>query len=132
MNERVTRDELLYRVVKRSCPDAISEDGHPTPALFKDDAGVSVGRDGDRAESAILTSFRSIFQARFRGLVKVCAAVCLDHNMAVIPEPTSDEYHAAIYNDFQQTPLNPLNALILADAAEVVVYEKPLQLSNSS
>lgn len=130
MNEVVTREELLYRVVKRSCPDAISEDGHPTPALFKDDEGVSVGRDGGRAESDILSSFRTTFYPRFRGLVKVCAAVCLDYKMAVIPEPKSDEYHAAIYNDTQKTPLDSLNALILADAAEVVVYETPLQLSS--
>lgn len=132
MNEIVARDETLYRVVKRSCPDAISEDGFPTPALFKDDAGVSVGRDGGRDESDILNSFRSTFKMRFRGLVKVYAAVCLDYKMAVIPETEFDDYHAAIYNDTLKTPLSPLNALILADAAKVVVYEKPLQLSSST
>ena len=44
MEATVQRNEVLYRMIKRSQPDAMDEDGHPTSALFKQENGVSVDR----------------------------------------------------------------------------------------
>lgn len=61
MDKTVVRSEILYRAVKRSQPDTIDEHGKPTPALFKDDNGVSVDRDGDRFEPEIIDCFKNRF-----------------------------------------------------------------------
>lgn len=122
MDKVVTPNETLYRVVKRSQPDSMSVDGRPTSALFKQENGVSVDRDGGRAEAEIVNTFQQRFTNRFKGLVRVGADICIDHCMAVIPEDQHNKYHAEIFDDFEKTPLSPLNALILADAAQVVTY----------
>ena len=75
MEETVQRHELLYRVIKRSQPDSMDEKGRPTSALFKQDNGVSVDRDGDRDEKIIIKTFKERFDKRFKGLVKVKANV---------------------------------------------------------
>lgn len=54
MEETVQRNEMLYRVIKRSQPDSMDEKGRPTSALFKQDNGVSVDRDGSRNEKIII------------------------------------------------------------------------------
>lgn len=123
MEETVQRNELLYRVIKRSQPDSMDENGRPTSALFKQDNGVSVDRDGDRGEEVIIKTFKNRFDKRFKGLVKVGANICIDHNMAVIPETSSNIYHAEIFENTDKDPLGQLNALILADSSEVVTYE---------
>lgn len=122
MDKIVTHNEILYRAVKRSQPDAISEDGSPTSALFKQDNGVSVDRDGGRVEEEIIETFKARFTTRFKGLFRVGADICIDHSMAVIPADKTNEYHAEIFDDFDKTPLSQLNALILADSAQIVTY----------
>lgn len=129
MDKVVKRNEMLYRAVKRSQPDTINEDGSPTSALFKQDNGVSVDRDGGRTEDEIVETFESRFTTRFKGLFRVGANVCLDHSMAVIPADKTNEYHAEIFDDFNRTPLSSLNALILADAAQVVTYYSSVKWS---
>ena len=129
MDKVVKRNEMLYRAVKRSQPDTINEDGSPTSALFKQDNGVSVDRDGGRTEDEIVETFESRFTTRFKGLFRVGANVCLDHSMAVIPADKANEYHAEIFDDFNRTPLSSLNALILADAAQVVTYYSSVKWS---
>lgn len=123
MEETVQRNELLYRVIKRSNPDSMDEKGRPTSALFKQDNGVSVDRDGNRNEEVIIKTFKARFDKRFKGLVKVGANVCIDSNMAVIPETSSNIYHAEIFENEDKVPLGQLKALILADNSDVVVYE---------
>lgn len=123
----VVRSEILYRVVKRSQPDTIDEHGKPTSALFKDDSGVSVDRDGGRSEPEVVDRFKNFFGQRFKGLVRVGADVCIDNNMAVIPD---DGYHAEIFDDFQKTPLSQLKALILADSCRVVTFENNIAWVN--
>lgn len=123
MEETVQRNELLYRVIKRSQPDSMDENGRPTSALFKQDNGVSVDRDGARGEEVIIKTFKNRFDKRFKGLVKVGANICIDHNMAVIPETSSNIYRAEIFENTDKDPLGQLNALILADGSEVVTYE---------
>lgn len=121
------RSEKLYRVVKRSQPDTIDEHGNPTSALFKQDDGVSVDRDGGRLESEIIDRFKEYFGQRFKGLVRVGADVCLDNDMAVIPD---HGYHAEIFDDCQKTPLSQLKALILADSCRVVAFESNIAWVN--
>ena len=123
MEETVQRNELLYRVIKRSQPDSMDEKGRPTSALFKQDNGVSVDRDGGRNEEVIIKMFRERFDRRFKGLVKIGANVCIDNSMAVIPETSINIYHAEIFENEDKVPLGQLKALILADCSDVVVYE---------
>ena len=123
MEATVQRNEVLYRMIKRSQPDAMDEDGHPTSALFKQENGVSVDRDGGREEEEIIKKFKDRFDKRFKGLVRVGAEVCIDNNMAVIPETSNNIYHAEIFDNEDKAPLGNLKALILADSSEVVIYE---------
>lgn len=123
MEETVQKNEMLYRVIKRSQPDSMDERGRPTSALFKQDNGVSVDRDGERDEEVIIKTFRNRFDKRFKGLVKVGAGVCIDNNMTIIPETSSNIYHAEIFENVDKDPLGQLKALILADSSEVVTYE---------
>lgn len=61
MNEnRIEDHEVLYRVVKHSYPDAFI-DGKPTSALFMDGGGVSVDRNGERDEDAIIKTLKNVF-----------------------------------------------------------------------
>lgn len=123
MEEMVQRNEMLYRVIKRSQPDTIDNDGRPTSALFKQENGVSVDRDGERDEQDIIRAFKDRFGKRYKGLVRVGANICIDNNMAVIPETSSNIYHAEIFENVERDPLGQLKALILADKSEVVTYE---------
>lgn len=123
MEETVQRNELLYRVIKRSQPDSMNEKGRPTSALFKQENGVSVDRDGERNEVAIIETFKARFDKRFKGLVKVGADICIDNDIVVIPETSSNIYHAEIFENVDKDPLGQLKALILADQSEVVIYE---------
>ena len=41
----------------------------------------------------------------------------------VIPETSSNIYHAEIFENVNKDPLGQLKALILADQSEVVIYE---------
>lgn len=123
MEETVQRNEMLYRVIKRSQPDTMDNDGHPTSALFKQEDGVSVDRDGERDEQDIIRAFKDRFGKRYKGLVRVGANICIDNNMAVIPETSSNIYHAEIFENLERDPLGQLKALILADKSEVVTCE---------
>ena len=105
----------------------MDENGRPTSALFKQDNGVSVDRDGNRSEDIIIKKFKERFDIRFKGLVRVGADVCIDNSMAVIPETSSNVYHAEIFENEDKVPLGQLNALILADNSEVVVYESEVK-----
>lgn len=127
MEETVQKNERLYRVIKRSQPDSMNENGRPTSALFKQDNGVSVDRDGERREEVIIKTFKDRFEKRFKGLVRVGADVCIDNKMAVILETTSNIYHAEIFENRNKDPLGQLKALILADNSEVIVYEQDVK-----
>ena len=123
MEETVQRNELLYREIKRSQPDSMNEKGRPTSALFKQENGVSVDRDGERSEDVIIETFKERFDKRFKGLVKVGADICIENDIVVIPETSSNIYHAEIFENVNKDPLGQLKALILADQSEVVIYE---------
>lgn len=129
MNDVVTCEETLYRVIKRSQPSALDEDGKPTSALFKQENGVSVSRDGGRSLPNILAALHEKFAPRDKGVISVGAGVCISYHMAVIPDMDNkaDPYHANIFDNFDRDPVSQLHALILADNAVIVTYdpEKP-------
>ena len=50
---KIADEEILYRVVRESYPDAFIG-GKPSAALFMDPGGVSVDRDGGRKEEDIV------------------------------------------------------------------------------
>lgn len=85
--------------------------------------GVSVDRDGERSEDVIIETFKERFDKRFKGLVKVGADICIENDIVVIPETSSNIYHAEIFENVNKDPLGQLKALILADQSEVVIYE---------
>ncbi len=124
MEVDVQEYEQLYRAVKRSQPSVVDANGRPTSALFKQDDGVSVDRDGERDEPIIVESFQNRLGKRLNGLVKVSAGVCLNNDMAVIPEPSHNEYHAEIFENEQKEPLSSKHAYLLAKNAEIVVQSK--------
>ena len=126
MEEKVQRYEILYRGIKRSQPDTIDRHGRPTSALFKQEDGVSVDRDGDRKEAVIIDKFKARFGNRLKGLTKVPASICIDNDMAVIPKPTDNIYHAEIFENQNKEPLSQLKALILADKAEIVFFDQEI------
>lgn len=84
-----------------------------------------------RPEKVIIKTFRDRFDKRYKGLVKVGACVCLDNNMAVIPETKNNIYHAEIFENNAKEPLSQLNALVLADKSEVVSYEPGVEWIKS-
>ena len=47
--------------------------------------------------------------------------------MAVIPETTSNIYHAEIFENEMKEPLSQLKALILADESKMVVYDSNVE-----
>lgn len=130
MEKIVQKDEILYRAIKRSRPDSLDENGNPTSALFKQEDGVSVDRDGERTEMEIIGALKQNLGKRFKGAVKVGADVCIDNGMAVIPAPTENIYHAEIYENMNKEELSSLHALILADNAQIVTIEKVTPWTN--
>lgn len=121
------RNEKLYRVIKRSQPDTIDECGIPTSALFKQDNGVSVDRDGNRPEPEIIECMKNSFAERFKGLVSVGADVCIDNEMAVIPD---HDFHAEIFDNLKKDPLSQLKTLILADSCRIVTLDDTVAWVN--
>ena len=58
MDIEVKENENLYRAVKRSNPDYIIGKNKVSSAMFKDESGVSVSRDGGRSEKEVISSFK--------------------------------------------------------------------------
>lgn len=133
MDTPILPDETLYRMVKRSRPDTMTEDGRPTAALFEDVA-VSVDRGGGRSDDAVLADMKGFFGPRLRALVKFGANLCFEKELTVCPAPTKqDEYHAEIFQDAErkELPISMLNALFLADHADVCYDDPSVQWTQS-
>lgn len=130
MKTMVHWDENLYRVIKRSRPDSLNENGCPTSALFKQENGVSVDRDGGRNEKVIIKTFSQRFTKRFKGVVRIHAKICIENNIAVIPNPTENIFHAEIFENNNKEPLSLLKALILADNAKLVFIDPQIKWSK--
>ena len=114
--------EMLYRVVRNSYPDAFI-DGKPTAALFMDEKGASVERDGGRSEDEIISMCRSRFARRadYKTAVKITAGECREAD--TYPNPVGNHknaYHAEIHNSEQVVEISLFKAIQLAARCRVV------------
>ena len=98
--DKIEETEILYRVVRESDPDGFV-DGKPTAALFMDERGASVDRDGGRTEPEIIDKFKWRFRKNndYKTAVKIGAGQCRSAN--TYPNPIgnkTNKYHAEIWD----------------------------------
>lgn len=122
MENKVQKNEMLYRAIKRSKPDWL-EQGKPISAMFNDSKGNSVDQ-GDQRKLEDIIDFmnRGVFKNRLKGIVELNAGKCMEEpiNAVVEAAPTeTNPYHANIFiGDDEQK--GSLQALMLADISIVV------------
>lgn len=109
-------------MVKKSDPDGFIN-GKPTAALFMDKNGVSVDRDGGRAEEDIVKNFRWRFRKKedYRTAVKLSAGECRE--IGTYPNPVhnhKNQYHAEIWDSENDRLISLLKAIRLAQACKEV------------
>lgn len=114
--------EILYRVVRKSYPDGFIG-GKPTAALFIDAGGVSVDRDGGRAEDIIISTFKKRFSKEddYKTSVKINAGVC--RAIGTYPNPVHNgrnKYHAEIHESATIVEITLLKAMQLASKCRIV------------
>lgn len=114
--------ELLYRVVRNSNPNGFIN-GKPTAALFMDDKGTSVERDGQRSEIEIIKKFRERFGKHqdFKTAVKISAGEC--RKIGTYPNPINNirnVYHAEIHESSFQIEISLFKAMQLAEQCREV------------
>ena len=120
--DNIEDSEILYRVVKKSDPDAFIN-GAPTAALFMDENGVSVDRDGGRLEENIIKKLRSRFGRRddYYTAVKIGAGDCRDVDTFPIPTGNhKNKYHAEIWDSEEKRLISLLKAIKLAKLCKKV------------
>lgn len=120
--ERISDEEYLYRVVRRSYPDSFI-DGQATAALFMDDSGVSVDRDGGRSEKEIIDTFKRRFRkGEYATSVKLLTGEC--RKIGTYPLPIGFKhniYHAEIHGSATEKQVSLLKALELAKICKEVI-----------
>ena len=114
--------EILYRVVRNSDPNGFV-DGIPTAALFMDEGGASVDRDGGRTEEAIVRKFKSRFKRMedYKTAVKISAGTC--RSIGTYPNPIhnqTNKYHAEIHESDTEVLVSLLKAMQLASLCQIV------------
>ena len=121
MNEnRIEDHEVLYRVVKHSYPDAFI-DGKPTSALFMDGGGVSVDRNGERDEDAIIKTLKKRFRDEYKTSVRILAGQCRNADTFPLPRPSkNNKYHGEIHESKDEVQISLLKAMKLAAACQEV------------
>lgn len=108
--------EILYRVVRKSYIDGFINE-EPSAALFMDDNGASVDRDGGRTESEIVENFKKRFgkNGDYINAVKISAGEC--RQAGTYPNPTGNHknmYHAEIWDSETEVRICLRKAMILA------------------
>lgn len=120
MNEnRIEDHEILYRVVKRSYPDAFIN-GKPSGALFIDSNGASVDRDGGRDEKTVVDSLKQRFRKEYKTSVYILAAQCREAGTFPVPNRTKNKYHGEIHESKDEVEISLLKALKLAAICQEV------------
>ena len=120
---RIDDNEMLYRVLRKSYPSGFIN-GKPSAALFIDEKGLSVDRDGDRTEKQIINTFRERF-GRYDDhdcAVKIQAGAC--RLAGTFPVPTKNKcniFHAEIHESETQVPVSLSKAMLLAQKCQVVI-----------
>lgn len=126
MEDKVQKEEMLYRAIKRSKPEWLNDEGRPASYMFKDENGNSVDRDDNRPLIEIIQFMSDgVFKKRLKGVVEINAGKCMKIGTFVEASPTeSNPYHANIVIDNNEV-IGNLQALLLADASKVV-YMNPI------
>ena len=114
--DNITDSEILYRMVKKSDPDGFIN-GKPTAALFMDENGASVDRDGGRTEEDIIEKFKWRFRKKddYKTAVKISAGEC--RSVETFPNPIGNhknQYHAEIWDSEEQQLISLFMAIKLA------------------
>ena len=104
----------VYRVIKRSKPDTLKRKNGKivgvSSALFKDENGVSVDLKKERTESDIL-----------------------DAEAILLPTPSDDlPYHAEIHKSYDEILLDDIQALQLADACTLILFDENVAWTQQS
>lgn len=120
--DNITDSEILYRMVKKSDPDGFIN-GKPTAALFMDENGASVDRDGGRTEEDIIEKFKWRFRKKddYKTAVKISAGEC--RSVETFPNPTGNhknQYHAEIWDSEEQQLISLFKAIKLAQLCKEV------------
>lgn len=120
--DNITDSEILYRMVKKSDPDGFIN-GKPTAALFMDENGASVGRDGGRTEEDIIEKFKWRFRKKddYKTAVKISAGEC--RSVETFPNPIGNHknpYHAEIWDSEEQQLISLFKAIKLAQLCKEV------------
>lgn len=120
--DNIEDSEILYRVVKKSDPDGFIN-GKPTAALFMDENGASVDRDGGRTEENIIEKLKYRFGRRddYNTAVKIGAGECRDAE--TFPNPIGNhknKYHAEIWDSEEERLISLLKAMKLAQLCKEV------------
>lgn len=119
--DNISDVEKLYRVIKRSKPEWLSENNTVSPALFKDPEGISVDRDGGRDESDIILFIEKSFDGRAKAIGRVDSKICLDLGAELIADPIdNNDYHALIFLDKNDEKRRNIQALQLADSCRLI------------
>lgn len=120
-DEFIENEEVLYRAFTLSKPNGF-KDGNPTAALFLDENGVSVDRDGSRSEEDIIDRLKNRFKKQgYDCSIKISAEKCRECNTYPIPKPSrTNKYHAEIHQSETELCIDLFNALKLAKLCEVV------------
>ena len=121
----ISKNENLYRAIKRSKPNSIQSDGKISSALFKADikidTGVSVDRNGGRSMDQVILAMKKNFDGRLKGIASLIMEVVI--SAQVYPEfavpKSSNPYHVNLYKNNTKEPLSSLQALKLADACKL-------------
>ena len=109
-------------MVRKSDPNGFI-DGKPTAALFIDQRGTSVDRDGGREELEIIHSFHKRFDKwnDYNKAVKIGAGTC--RAIGTYPNPTGNarnKYHAEIWESENEQVISLLKAIRLAAECKMV------------
>jgi len=117
----VNDNELLYRAIIKVPQLWKNDQNRPSSAVFKDSNGVSVDRDGQRAEAEIINVIKSKFE--LKAIVKLQTSFCRKIGTKVLAKPLDENmYHAEIH-DLGKVALTASKAKKLARACEIVALE---------
>ena len=116
-------EEVLYRAVLSSYPNAIVN-GKATPALFMDNGGASVERDGEREEFEIIEVLKQRFFRRencYKAAAKISAKDCRSVNtFPIATGNVKNVYHAEIHDSEHIKPIGLVKAIQLASLCEIL------------
>lgn len=118
----IENSELLYRAVLKSYPERFIN-GRPSAALFIDEKGASVERDGGREEISIVATLQERFKKHgvYEASLRLSAGECRD--VGTFPNPIYNRrnpYHAEIHDSPNAVKISLLKAMRLAACCKII------------